>query len=98
MKFMDYGKMAVTLLNLRTGRAVRVLAREEARQRAKERFPQVEGISADQVEAYRIMTDAELFEVMEVRVAIRPEDMPGRPVGECNVAGAENMCRTEGKC
>jgi formylmethanofuran dehydrogenase subunit E len=25
------------------------------------------------------MTDEELFDVMEVRVRIRPEDMPGRP-------------------
>ena len=39
MKFMDYGKMAATFLNLRTDRAVRVYAKEESKQRAKEYFP-----------------------------------------------------------
>ncbi len=36
MKFMDYGKMAATFLNLKTGRAVRVIAREDSREKAKE--------------------------------------------------------------
>ncbi len=87
MKFMDYGKMAVTFLNLRTGRAVRVVAREDTRQKAKERFPAAAGSSVGQVEAYRTMTDAELFAVMEVRIGMRPEDMPGRPVGRVRCGG-----------
>ena len=40
MKFMDYGKMAATFLNLRTGRAVRVVAREDSRNKAKSISPQ----------------------------------------------------------
>ena len=39
MKFMDYGKMAATFLNLRTGKAVRVVAREDSREKAKASFP-----------------------------------------------------------
>src|SRR3989337_1677562 len=35
MKFVDYGKMAATFVNLGTGNALRVVAREEARGRAK---------------------------------------------------------------
>lgn len=89
MKFMDYGKMAATILNLKTGRAVRVVAREEARQKAKEYFPEIEDKYKAQLEAYKIMPDEELFDVMEVNVQISPEDMPGRPLRrtKCEVCG-----------
>jgi formylmethanofuran dehydrogenase subunit E len=80
MKFMDYGKMAATFLNLKTGKAMRIIAREDSRQKAKEHFPESDNKYAGQLAAYKIMTEEDLFEVMEVRVAIRPEDMPGRPL------------------
>ncbi len=80
MKFMDYGKMAATYLNLKTGRAARVVAKEESRRKAKELFPWIENKYLAQVEAYKIMPDRELFDVMEVRVKLNPEDMPGRSV------------------
>ncbi|MDA8083691.1 MAG: FmdE family protein [Nitrospiraceae bacterium] len=89
MKFMDYGKMAATFVNLKTGKAVRVIAREESRQIAKEYFPEIANKYQAQLEAYKIMPDAELFEVMRVRVKINPEDMPGRPLGRirCDSCG-----------
>lgn len=80
MKFMDYGKMAATFVNLKTGRAVRVIAKEESRQNAKEYFPEIENKYTAQLEAYKIMPDEYLFDVMEVNVKINPEDMPGRPL------------------
>lgn len=80
MKFMNYGKMAATFLNLSTGRAVRITAREESRNKAKEYFSEIENKYRAQLEAYKIMTDDELFAVMDVRVELRPEDMPGRPL------------------
>ncbi len=80
MKFMDYGKLAATFLNLRTCRAIRVSAKEESRQKAKDLFPFTENKYAAQLEAYRIMPDEDLFDVMEVKVRIRPEDRPGRPL------------------
>ncbi len=80
MKFMDYGKMAVTFLNLKTNCALRVVAKEEAKQMAKEYFPEIADKYAAQLEAYKIMSDEELFEVMEVTVNLKPEDMPGRPL------------------
>lgn len=80
MKFMDYGKMAATFVNLETGRAVRVIANEESRNKAREYFPGVENKYQAQLEAYKIMPDGELFEVMEVNVVVNPEDMPGRPL------------------
>ena len=80
MKFMDFGKMAATFVNLETERAVRVLAREESRQMAKALFPHVKNRHAGQLQAYRIMGDEDLFEVTPVEVQLRPEDMPGRPL------------------
>lgn len=81
MKFMDFGKMAATFLNLKTGKAVRVFAKEESRLKAKEYFPEIENKYSAQLEAYKVMKDEELFEVMEVHVKINPEDLPGRPLG-----------------
>ncbi len=91
MKFMDYGKMAATFLNLRTGRAVRVAAKEESRWTAVDLFSAIGNKYAAQIEAYKIMPDENLFAVMEVTVKINPEDRPGRPLrrikcdscGEC---------------
>ena len=61
MKFMDYGKMAATFMNLKTGKAVRVVAKEDAREKAKKYFPEAENKYAAQLEAYKIMSDEELL-------------------------------------
>lgn len=89
LKFMDYGKMAATFINLKTGKAVRVIAKEESRRKAKELFPQVEDKYAAQLEAYKVMDEEDLFDIMEVMVKLRPEDMPGRPLGrvKCDRCG-----------
>lgn len=89
MKFMDYGKMAATFLNLKTDRAVRVIARDDSRQKAKELFPEIANKYEAQLEAYKIMPDDELFDVMEVKVKMNPEEMPGRPMRrvQCDSCG-----------
>jgi formylmethanofuran dehydrogenase subunit E len=79
MKFMDYGKMAATFVNLATNKAVRIFAKDESRNLAKNYFPEIENKYTAQLEAYKIMNDEELFDVQQVRVKIRSEDMPGRP-------------------
>jgi formylmethanofuran dehydrogenase subunit E len=80
MKFMDYGKMAATFLNLKTSKAVRIIAKEESRRKAKEYFPLIENKYEAQLEAYKIMPEGELFDVTEVAVTLNPEDMSGRPL------------------
>jgi formylmethanofuran dehydrogenase subunit E len=89
MKFMDYGKMAATFVNLKTGKTVRALAREDAREGAHARLPDIPDKHRAQLEAYKIMPDSELFDLMEVTVALRPEDMPGRPLSrvQCQSCG-----------
>ena len=80
MKFMDYGKMAASFINLKTGRSVRVIAREDAREKAKNCFPGHENKHAAQLEAYGVMPDKELFDWHWVEVSLDPQDMPGRPL------------------
>lgn len=87
MKFMDYGKMAATFLNLKTGRGIRVVAREESKERAKEYFSELKDKYVAQLEAYKIMPDGDLFEVMEVIVKVNTEDMPGRPLSRVRCDG-----------
>src|SRR5438046_2476135 len=77
LKFRDFGKVAATFCDLREGRAVRVSARESAKERAREMFPAIENKNQQQMRAYREMPDQDLFTVQWVRVAIGPEDLPG---------------------
>jgi len=88
LKFRDFGKVAATFCDLREGRAVRILARESARERARQLCPGLADRNRQQMQAYRSMTDEELFQTQWVRVALPPEDLPGykgpRPVcAEC---------------
>jgi formylmethanofuran dehydrogenase subunit E len=78
LKIVDYGIMAATFINLDTGKAVRVVAREEARDLAPKYAPQIQGKYEQQREAYKIMPEEELFRIEEVTVEIPPEDMPGK--------------------
>ncbi|MDO8721086.1 MAG: FmdE family protein [Syntrophales bacterium] len=89
MKFLDYGKMAATFLHLQTGKAVRVIAKEDSKQKAKEYFPEIENKYAAQLEAYKVMRDDDLFHVMEVDVQLMPKDRPGRPLRRvrCEICG-----------
>jgi formylmethanofuran dehydrogenase subunit E len=77
LKFRDFGKMAATFCDLREERAVRLVAREGAKQRAQEMYPEIESRNQQQMRAYREMSDDELFDTQWVRVAIGPEDLPG---------------------
>jgi formylmethanofuran dehydrogenase subunit E len=77
LKFLDFGKVAATFCDLRTPKAVRVVALESARDRARELYPDIAGKNAQQMRAYREMTDEELFSVEWVAVEIPPQDLPG---------------------
>jgi formylmethanofuran dehydrogenase subunit E len=80
LKIVDYGIMAATFVNLKAGRAVRVVAREEARSLAAAYAPGVENKYEQQRQAYRVMPDEELLRFEEVKVVTPPQDMPGSPV------------------
>lgn len=77
LKFRDFGKMAATFCDLETGRAVRVVARESSKARARELHPEIENKNQQQMLAYREIPAGELFETEWVRVTVGPEDLPG---------------------
>jgi formylmethanofuran dehydrogenase subunit E len=77
LKFMDYGIMAATFVNLDTGKAYRVISTEESRDLAEAYAPEIADKHARQLEAYKRMPDSVLFRVQQVEIDIREEDMPG---------------------
>ena len=77
LKFRDWGKMAATFVDLSTGKAIRVVALESSKQKARELYPQVENKNQQQMKAYREMNDADLFGEEWVTVELRPGEMPG---------------------
>jgi formylmethanofuran dehydrogenase subunit E len=77
LKFMDYGIMAATFVNLESGEAYRILSTEEARNLAPLYAPQVAGKSQQQIEAYKKMPDSVLFRVYQVQVTLSEFDLPG---------------------
>src|ERR1700677_2842748 len=60
LKFRDWGKMAATFVDLQ-GRAIRIVALESSKQRAREMFPEIPDRNQQQMMAYREMDDADLF-------------------------------------
>lgn len=79
LKFRDFGKVAATFVDTATGRAVRVVARDDSREKAKDLFPGEADPRRAQLEAYKRLADADLFIVQKVRAKISPEELPGRP-------------------
>ena len=77
LKFRDFGKVAATFCDLCDQRAVRLVARESSKQRARELYPGIADKNQQQMRAYRELADEELFEKQWVRVHIGPEDLPG---------------------
>jgi formylmethanofuran dehydrogenase subunit E len=77
LKFVDYGIMAATFLNLETEKAYRVLSTEEARDLARHYAPEIVGKYQQQLEAYNRMPDSVLFRVQEVEVGLSEFDLPG---------------------
>ena len=76
LKFRDWGKVAATFCDLQTGRAVRIAAKESAKQAAKEMFPELQK-EAGQQKAYAQLPDDTLFSKEWVKVEIQLEDLPG---------------------
>ncbi len=89
MRWMDFGIMAATFVNLETGKAVRITAREESRDLSKNYYPTLANKYQQQLEAYKIMPEEELFFFQEVKADIPECDMPGRPLRrvQCDECG-----------
>src|SRR5258705_8546540 len=77
LKFRDFGKMAATFVDLETGRAIRVAARDSSKDLARQRFPELPTKNSQQMAAYRVLPDADLFDSQWVKVALPAEEFPG---------------------
>jgi formylmethanofuran dehydrogenase subunit E len=76
LKVRDWGKVAATFVDLKTGRAVRIAAKESSKKAAREMFPDMTK-DAGQQKAYAQLSDEFLFEKQWVSVDVKPEDLPG---------------------
>ncbi len=96
MKYVDYGKLAATFVDLHTGDAVRLAAREDIREKAALCRQQGRTKHEAEVAAYKEMSDEVLFQIERVAVQIPAEDMPGPPLRRviCEQCGeGVNDCR-----
>ncbi|MBU1342320.1 MAG: formylmethanofuran dehydrogenase [Proteobacteria bacterium] len=77
LKFMDYGIMAATFVNLSNEKSFRIISTEESRDLCDVYAPEVDGKSQRQLSAYKRMPDSVLFRVQKVHVPISDLDLPG---------------------
>ncbi len=77
LKFRDWGKVAATFVDVSSGKAVRVVARESSKALARSMHPELESKNQQQMLAYREMRIDDLFDIQWVRVELPPEEFPG---------------------
>jgi formylmethanofuran dehydrogenase subunit E len=89
LKFRDWGKMAATFVDVTSGKAIRVAAKESSKALAREMHPEVENQNQQQMLAYREMSDEDLFATQWVTVALAAEEFPGYKGGRvvCEACG-----------
>lgn len=71
LKWVDYGKLAATFVDLATGRALRVSPRPEVPHAGREQDPR---------EFWKDWADEELFLCTQVLLEVPPEDRPGAKI------------------
>lgn len=77
LKFRDWGKVAATFVDIASGRAIRVSAKESSKAMARQLHPEILDKNQQQMLAYREMTDDRLFATQWVKVTLPPEEFPG---------------------
>lgn len=77
LKFRDWGKMAATFVDLQSGRAVRVAAKESSKTLARSMHPEIDSKNQQQMMAYREMAEVDLFSTQWVKVDLAAEEFPG---------------------
>jgi formylmethanofuran dehydrogenase subunit E len=77
LKFRDWGKVAATFVDVETGRAVRVAAKESSKDLARRLHPELADKNQQQMLAYREIGDEDLFTTQWVKVELPPEEFPG---------------------
>jgi formylmethanofuran dehydrogenase subunit E len=77
LKFRDWGKVAATFVDVTTGKAIRIAAKESSKALARQMHPEIQDKNQQQMLAYREISDTDLFAMQWVKVALPPEEFPG---------------------
>jgi formylmethanofuran dehydrogenase subunit E len=77
LKFRDWGKMAATFVDVSTGKAIRIAAKESSKALARAMHPEIESKNQQQMLAYREMPEDDLFTKQWVKVELPAEEFPG---------------------
>jgi formylmethanofuran dehydrogenase subunit E len=77
LKFRDWGKMAATFIDLSSGKAIRIAAKESSKTLARQMHPEIENKNQQQMLAYRELSNEDLFTTQWVKVELPPEEFPG---------------------
>lgn len=77
LKFRDWGKVAATFVDVTTGTAIRIAAKESSKALARQMHPEIQDKNQQQMLAYREMPDDDLFTAQRVKVELPPEEFPG---------------------
>ncbi len=77
LKFRDWGKMAATFVDVSTGKAIRIAAKESSKALARSMHPEIESKNQQQMLAYREMPEDDLFTKQWVKVDLPAEEFPG---------------------
>src|SRR5450432_2393126 len=77
LKFRDWGKMAATFVDVGTGKAIRIAAKESSKGLARHMHPEIADNNQQQMLAYREISDEDLFVMQWVKVELPPEEFPG---------------------
>ena len=77
LKFRDWGKMAATFVDVSTGKAIRIAAKESSKALARSMHPEIESKNQQQMLAYREMPEDDLFTKQWVKVELPAEEFPG---------------------
>ena len=96
LKFRDWGKVAATFVDVSTGRAIRIAAKESSKALAQQMHPELESKNQQQMLAYREIADGDLFTTQWVKVELPPEEFPGYKGDRiiCEMCGEGiNFCR-----
>lgn len=83
IKMMDYGKLAATFVDTRSGRAVRVSVRADSSEKVQQ-IVQASNNGEDSKQAHMAalaaIDEESLLRIQKVSVKLKPEDLPGEPL------------------
>lgn len=91
LRIEDYGKVAATFVDVKTGQAVRITPALDVRQRAYAYAPDEKRHYFAQLAAYQVMPDVELLSIQEVYLSSSIEALVSRPGVrvKCELCGEE---------